>query len=245
MLQFPADATFSTLAFTAFVAGAVGSPHCAAMCGPLVVACSRSSAEDGRVPSFTLQQSGRFLGYVLLGALAATFGNAIDGIAARDGARLVPLVIGALLAAFGVLDLLTTLRRAPGAFAAGRPGVLQRIRSSLSQLAARASRMGARAPRAVRPFLLGAVSAILPCGMLHAVALGAAGARSPIEGAVLLAAFYCGTLPALALVAFGVKRGVGQRFAGWIEPARGLALIAAGVVLVVLARSGGSCCHGS
>ena len=49
------------------------------------------------------------------------------------------------------------------------------------------------------PFLLGATSGLLPCGLLHGWVVAAAGTASAGRGALLLGALWLGSLPALEL----------------------------------------------
>jgi sulfite exporter TauE/SafE len=65
-----------------------------------------------------------------------------------------------------------------------------------------------------RAALMGLVTSLLPCGFLWAFVAVAAGAGSPLAGAVVLAAFWAGTVPVLVgvgLVARGPLAVLGRR----------------------------------
>jgi len=54
-----------------------------------------------------------------------------------------------------------------------------------------------RLPSAWRGLVLGLATTLLPCGWLYAFAVTAAGTASPLQGALLMTAFWSGNLPVL------------------------------------------------
>jgi sulfite exporter TauE/SafE len=56
-----------------------------------------------------------------------------------------------------------------------------------------------------RAGLLGALTALLPCGWLYAFVLTAAGTGSAGSGSLIMLAFWAGTVPALLAVGLGVR----------------------------------------
>ena len=163
------------------IASLLGSLHCAAMCGPLI-----ALAGGDRSLRFALVHAlGRLTTYVTLGVLAGLVGRAVD-LAGRVGELQhgATLVAGIVIVGWGSHAI---------AVAAGwvvppeaRAGVFQR---GLLRIR--------RAPRGMRAWLTGALTGLLPCGWLWAFVVAAAGTGSPWLGAVVMAAFWLGTVPAM------------------------------------------------
>lgn len=162
----------------ALVAGAVGLPHCAGMCGPFATA---SSAEPGGLAAWHL---GRGTTYIGLGAVAGA-------TAAR--LPLPPLVITGVAAALVLLMV------------ANIGGWLPPLHWG-SNLAARlaAPVAGLRGP--VGRYLFGMATGLLPCGLVWA-ALGLAVARQDaVGGALVMCAFALGTVPGPTAAAWLARR---------------------------------------
>lgn len=164
------------------VASLLGSLHCVAMCGPLV-------GLHGGANTFRLalvHSLGRLLTYVALGLAAGVVGHAVD--VAGDLAvvqRAATIVAGTVIVVWGGLALATALgwrvakaRTNSTAFASG----LVQIRSR---------------PPAMRAWLTGVLTGLLPCGWLWAFVVAAAGTGSPLAGAATMAVFWLGTVPAM------------------------------------------------
>ncbi|MEL6715398.1 MAG: sulfite exporter TauE/SafE family protein, partial [Planctomycetota bacterium] len=93
----------------------------------------------------------------------------------------------------------------------------------LRRVQARALRM----PRASRALTIGATTALLPCGWLYAFFVLAAGTGSAAGGALVMLAFWLGTVPILTALGLGTA-GLKQRFGPTLQVATSLALIAFG-----------------
>lgn len=202
------------------VAGAVGSLHCAAMCGPLqALYLDPDDGAAARMRGALAHAGGRVAAYATLGALAGGVGAAID-LAGRAAAvqRVAMIVAGVAVVVWGALALAAAL-------GVGVPRLRPRVWSrGLVQL--RRRRPGARA------VLLGLLSAALPCGWLWAFVMLAAGTGSPVGGAAVMIAFWLGTVPMMvgvgAATAALVKR-IGPR----LPLVTALTLIAVGVLSLV------------
>jgi sulfite exporter TauE/SafE len=221
-------------AAAALATGLFGSGHCALMCGPLACAgLDRAGAPDRRARrrSAWAWQLGRLGAYAVAGAALGGFGRAVMGTLVGPGARAVPWIMaaGLVLSALGVG---AKVRRAP----------------VLAQIPRRLARAGARISPPRRAALRGLATPFLPCGLLYGAFLMAAGAASVAGGALVMAAFGLGSVPALALVQALVPGG-GARLAAHPRAAafarRAIPLVAA-VVLVwraVAAQSGAAAPH--
>jgi uncharacterized protein len=221
------------LAAAAGTFGATSSVHCAAMCGPLV-----SAVVPPRAPSLARYLGARLVAYTTLSSAAGLLGQSFEHSVPT---LLVPglgLVAALFLALHGFGVSFDLGRLSIGRFL----GRLLRTRAdSRSPLAC-----FVRSPNG-RSVLLGAATALLPCGLLASVYALAAATGRPLAGAVVGASFAVGSglgllaLPALlrALRAAPSRRGADA--AHLVE--RGLALVAAvalGFRAIVEAR-GGSC----
>jgi sulfite exporter TauE/SafE len=188
-----------------FVASLVGSLHCAGMCGPLVAFCS--AGRGSGVVSQGAYHGARLVGYLVLGLLAGAVGAAVDlGGEAAGFARTAAVLAGLVMIASGLMTFLgprlavwRARRGGPAASTARRPGPLTRVVTSLTGRAKSLDSFG-------RSLAIGGLSAFLPCGWLYAFAAAAAGTGSPLGGALVMAAFWAGTVPIL----FGLGLGVGS-----------------------------------
>ena len=153
--------------------GLLNMVHCAAMCGPLSSAASLPSSAQ-RAARYQL---GRLASYVFLGALSGHLGSALRLIA--PGTASV-WVVATLTAA---ACLLTARSLFSGA--AATSGLVQlktgRKRRSLFGLFLEL------VPR--EPFVLGMLSALLPCGVLAAAVLAAVATGDALLGSSLMFAF--------------------------------------------------------
>lgn len=184
------------------VAGVSSVPHCMGMCGPLVAGVC-SGPRDGAA-----YQVGRTVSYSVLGAVAGgvlQLGTLPLSRTMASTLTSVVLAAGLLWAAFSLVRsgarARTTSKTHEGA---QRPGDVELVplRASRSAPARTASATG-RWAKAVRPWLgspllVGALSALLPCGALLTLALLAAGAGSAWGGALTGAAFATATGAGLA-----------------------------------------------
>ncbi|MEY4546860.1 MAG: hypothetical protein RL685_3055 [Pseudomonadota bacterium] len=190
-------------------ASLLGSLHCVGMCGGLVSFYASDPTGQRRRPwlAHGAYHLTRLMAYVTLGALAGQLGAALDlaghglglGHVGAILAGTVMLAWGALLwpRAPGRVQLLS-LRRS----AAASPRLWRRVEARFVAVARRAREQ----PPLARAALLGLSSALLPCGWLYAFAVLAAGTGSASRGALLLAAFWAGTVPALLGLGLGVQR---------------------------------------
>jgi sulfite exporter TauE/SafE len=177
--------------------GAAGSGHCGAMCGPLVL-LANPRAGDGaplrasaRLRHTALYHGGRWITYVALGALAGATGGAIGTLGVGRG-----LAIAASAA---------LLVQAAAAWHAFRGG-------AHSPLAARVTRAIGHAGAFMRrhviagPAVFGALTGLLPCGLVYAALTAALGLSHPAESAVFMLAFGLGTTPVLAAIGLSADR---------------------------------------
>ena len=174
----------------AFLAGMAGSFHCIGMCGGIVAALSMTGAGALRLrlQSQLCYNLGRVMTYTLLGALAGLIGSSLDLLALGSltswfliGANLCVVAVG-LGSALGLNALsLSSLDGRGARFLAAPLGRVARSRSPIAALP------------------LGVILGLLPCGLVYAPLIAAAGSGSMLLGAATMAALGLGTVPVLLL----------------------------------------------
>jgi len=170
------------------LAGFAGSfLHCAAMCGPFVMAQSLARLEAA--PLQRLQGGlllpyhlGRATSYVGLGAALGAVGGTVADL---PGAQ---FLLAALLGLAGTLFALQAFGRSlPVATGFGLAQVVRRLLQT---------------PTGARGYALGVALGFLPCGFLYGALAAAAGTGSAVGGALAMAGFVAGTAPALLGIGF-------------------------------------------
>lgn len=216
----------------AFLTGLFMGAHCVGMCGGFVLAYVTRAARDGR-PAWSAHAwygAGKLASYTLIGAAFGLAGAAVSFTS--DVRAAVSIAAGLALVVYG-LNTLGVLPL-PRAMAVRVPPFLSRIAS---------------APRSRHPHAIGLLGGLMvACGPLGAMYVLAAGTGSPSEGALLLAAFGAGTLP--ALVGFGVATTfASRRLAHRVLRYSGLVVIVMGMLMVnrgiALAGGKAKCCGGA
>lgn len=191
------------LAGSVFVAGLLGSAHCAGMCGSFACLASGGDGSSGprAMRSSAGYNLGRLFSYAMLGAIAGAAGAGLDRAGSVAGlARPATIVAGILLILWGLASLLNALGvRVP----------MLDIPPALATRIARGVRAVQDRPPLVRALAVGALSAALPCGWLYAFVATSATAGSAAAGAMVMAAFWAGTVPMMVAVGLGAQRLLG------------------------------------
>ena len=209
-----------------FLAGLAGSlVHCVGMCGPFVLGQVMASAEQPgdrpygewhRLTGALLApyHLGRFTTYTGLGAVAG-------GVTA----------VFASLEMFGWLSAILLIAAA-GLLAAQALGMAINAASPATNLVARLAGPLSASHTPVARYGLGVILGFLPCGLLYGALAAAAGTGSVVSGAIAMACFALGTVPALVAVGWGglIMRRQLKTVARWISPP-----LLAGNALVMLA----------
>jgi sulfite exporter TauE/SafE len=213
-----------------FFAGVAGSlVHCAGMCGPFVLSQVMSDAERRPAASYgewrrlagaalAPYHLGRLTTYTALGAVAGT------ATALFTSTATFAWLSSALLVAAAVLMALQAFGLAAAARSPLAP-LLTRLAGPLSSSHSPAAR-----------YALGVVLGFLPCGLLYGALAAAAGTASVGQGALAMAAFTLGTVPALIAVGWGgliIRRRL-HDVARWIAPPL---LLANAVLMLALANA--------
>jgi len=210
------------LAGSVFVAGVLGSAHCAGMCGSFAcLAADAGGPQSNRTSGWrgtSAYSIGRLTAYATLGAIAGAAGAGLNRLGDIAGiARPATIVAGVLLVLWGVATLLSLLGLRVPALS---------VPPALATQVARAVRAVRAMPDIARGFALGLFSAALPCGWLYAFVATSAAAGSAAGGALVMTAFWAGTVPAMVAVGLGVQRLLG--------PVRRRLPMVTAVVMIVL-----------
>ena len=167
------------------VTSLLGSGHCAAMCGGLVL----NFAKSGR--AMAVYHLGRLFSYSLLGALAGALGGLALSISNTASVQWTSSLV------FAGLLILVGVRRIQGKpLHINMPKFVgPRFQHVFGRALQRSDSMGS-------VFAVGFLSALLPCGWLYTFVLAATTTKSAWLGAASLALFWLGTVPALSVTHF-------------------------------------------
>ncbi|HRQ66336.1 MAG TPA: sulfite exporter TauE/SafE family protein [Xanthomonadaceae bacterium] len=208
----------------AFLAGLLGSVHCAVMCGGLA---SGFAASTGAGPGHaTLTAAihlnlGRVLGYTLAGLLVAGIGAGILRTVDIDTlAFALRLAVGAVLILVG-LRLLD--RKGRLAFLSTPGGWLWKRIHPMSKALLPAD-------RAYKQVALGALWGWIPCGLSWTMLFAAWFTADALHGALTMAAFGLGTLPAMLPLTWGSGRLARRLSTGSSRTLLAAFVIVAGVI---------------
>lgn len=168
-----------------FVIGLLTSIHCIAMCGGInlsqcTIQKSANKIPDTKYsairPSF-LYNLGRLISYTLIGALVGALGSVISFSGFAKG--IVQLTAGIFMIIMGLnmLNLFPWLRK----FNLRMPKIFSGKINKLN--------------KNNRPFYVGLLNGLMPCGPLQAMQLYALSTGDPIKGALSMFFFSLGTIP--------------------------------------------------
>jgi len=177
------------------IAGLSASVHCLAMCGGIAAAIAirsgpQSSGAMRRVNVLIQAQGARITVYILLGAAAGFAGWGFHEAGPPETARSIARWLSALVlaaAAFSVLEI--PVFGGAGARIAGR------LTSPMTRRLHHLHRFG--------PAGLGLAWGLIPCAMVYLATFYAGLTGSPVQGALVMAGFGLGTVPALTALAAG------------------------------------------
>jgi len=182
----------------ALLAGFFGGTHCVGMCGAIVVLFEQKHTSSGNLwVRRGLYNVGRLGFYALLGMVAGAGGAIITRIAGLNaGLMILRLLAGLLVIAIG-LNLIFNWSAIRFLEQAGA-GIWRR----LSPVA----RHFLPITTPLRSLAAGFIWGALPCGLVYSAVAMAATSGSAANGALVMLAFWAGTLPALILAGASAER---------------------------------------
>ncbi|MFO0569855.1 MAG: sulfite exporter TauE/SafE family protein [Polyangiaceae bacterium] len=206
-------------------ASLVGSLHCAGMCGPFAAFYSGNDPTRGvrRGLSHLAYHLGRLVTYSVLGALAGALGGVADLAGRAAGLGRVAAAAAGLLMIFWAVTLLLE-----------HAGVGRRWEgpAGIKKLAVKVMAQVKQRPPVARALIVGLASTLLPCGWLYAFAVAAAGTGSAVNGAVVMLAFWAGTVPLLLGLGVGMQ-SLAARLRVHVPVLSAIALLAIGIAGVL------------
>ena len=184
---------------TAVALGFLGSFHCVAMCGPIALAIPLDRKNlRSEVTGILSYNGGRILTYSLLGSL---FGLVGHSFVLAGYQRSLSIVLGLSLLASVIIPK-TAFSRLQ--FKGGLFLMIARRKADVGKLFRRTGFSSL--------FLIGTLNGLLPCGFVYAGLAGSLLSGGILKGALFMALFGLGTLPAMAALSFaGNKLSAGFR----------------------------------
>jgi sulfite exporter TauE/SafE len=163
-------------------AGFLGSLHCIGMCGAFA---ANSSSQWSQLFSYHF---GKLISYSILGLFAGLMGSSLTALFKDPYLKAIPAIFLGLL--FIWLGIKSSLNKKP----------TLRFPTVFNQwISKKLTKTYHLRPGAFRSFSIGFLSALLPCGLLYGVIVSFSALQSPLHGAIGMASFSLGTLPALTL----------------------------------------------
>lgn len=205
--------------WTAFILGLAGSGHCIGMCGPIAAlvpgqAGTTSSQKLWKAVSYN---AGRISVYTLIGLVFGFFGK---GLFIAGFQQFISVFFGVLLIV-GVVFPLVLKRFKPNSFLFTKVNQLkQLILPLLNKKSAGAS------------YLIGALNALLPCGLVYVALAGAILLGAPLLAAQYMAVFGLGTAGVMLLVALGAGF-LKTNFRAWLLKLAPIAMVLVGMLFVL------------
>lgn len=169
--------------------GLLGSLHCVGMCGPISLSLPvHGRSQASRFVAILVYNFGRILTYSVLGALFGSLGQgfAIFGLQQAISIALGVIILLAVLLPQGMLSQFS--------FTSKLNGLFNKVKNSLSDL------FKNRSTKAL--FFIGLLNGLLPCGLIYMAITGALASGSILNGALFMALFGAGTIPAMFSVAW-------------------------------------------
>lgn len=168
-----------------FMLGFVGSFHCIGMCGPIALTLPVQHLSGWKkLAGMLLYNAGRITAYALLGIIFGWLGKQLylGGLQ-----QWLSVITGVVLLLAVLVKYTGTWWRRGGALPSVFTG---KIKSALGTLL--------RQQRFRTLFAIGFLNGLLPCGLVYLAIAGAIATGGVLQGALFMAAFGAGTLPAMA-----------------------------------------------
>lgn len=210
----------------AFLAGLLGGAHCLGMCAGisgLFAVNSRVATIRRQVPFALTYNFGRVISYMVLGVIVAAFGSVV--------VKASPGLAGGLRVVSGIVILLVGLKVA---FDLRALNAIEKMGAILWSRIAPVAKGLVPVTNLPRALGLGLVWGWLPCGLVYSVLLIAATAARPSYGALIMASFGVGTMPAMLLTGLGAARLSSLMRRRGTRVGMGLLIVALGLLTIAM-----------
>jgi len=190
--------------YLAFFMGLLGSLHCVAMCGPLLLALPSSGKDHYRIViNRIIYQIGRVLTYAALGLLIGFISIGAEYKGWQQG---LSILTGILLVGMGLFTFF-------GNHSSGLIKAQQKLFAPLFK------RMGYWLYKPGGNFIAGVLNGFLPCGMVYMALATALNTGNTLAGGRFMLLFGLGTLPLMLLTGIAgnyVKRIIPFKLSTWL-----------------------------
>ncbi|MBP5596802.1 MAG: sulfite exporter TauE/SafE family protein [Pseudobutyrivibrio sp.] len=204
-----------------FVVGLLTSVHCVSMCGGINLSQSITAETGSKAiwPSL-MYNAGRVVSYTVIGFILGGIGMLItgqDGVGLSTGFQgVLKIIAGVLMVIMGInmLNIFPWMR------------YLQiRLPKKLVVFITK-KRLTAR-----RPFIIGLLNGLMPCGPMQSMQIIALGSGNPIVGAVSMFVFSIGTVP-LMLGLGTIVSALGKKYTKAVMYAGSVLVAVLGLVMI-------------
>lgn len=211
-----------------FVIGLITSVHCIAMCGGInlsqcIPQSGKPAANEGKLahlrPSF-LYNLGRVISYTVIGFILGTVGFLIGGGSQVGIGVLVQGILKIIAGLFMIIMGINML----GIFPALRKFTIRMPKAI-------ARKVGKEKVRSNRPFYVGILNGIMPCGPLQSMWIVALASGNPVAGAISMFLFSMGTVP-LMLGLGTVVAVLGKKFTDKVMTIGSILVVVLGLAML-------------
>ncbi len=208
-----------TFIWAAITLGFLGSFHCVGMCGPIALALPLNhNSLSSKITGALLYNVGRMFTYALLGSLFGLLGQSVV-IAGYQQALSITL---------GVIILIMVLLPSS---AYGRFKITALIYSYIGKLKQKLGSLFKKRSYSSL-FFIGTLNGLLPCGLVYLGITGAIATGGSLEGALFMAMFGLGTLPAMFVLGM-LGNSISINFRNKINKAIPIFVVAMALLLIL------------
>ncbi len=172
----------------ALVLGAVSSLHCIGMCGPLAMALPLKEKNTPRFTGALLYNLGRMTTYATFGLIFGLIGRSFAWFGWQQK---ISITLGVIILVSLVLPRILDNQNM---ITKWNTRIMTTLRGKLGQLLFNGN------PASL--YAIGLLNGLLPCSMVYLALAGSVATGSAVSGAIFMALFGAGTLPAMWAVSF-------------------------------------------
>ena len=211
-----------------FIVGLLTSVHCIAMCGGINLSqcIPVADVDNGKTPEnkiiipALLYNMGRVISYSVIGFLLGGIGMLLTG-GGRTG---IPLLLQGILKIIAGLCMVIM-----GINMLGLIPVLRRLQIRLPQRLA--DKINKKRRRENRPFFVGLLNGLMPCGPMQSMQIIALGSGNPVSGVAAMLMFSLGTVP--LMLGFGSMVSVlGKKYTKFVMRVGSILIVVLGLAML-------------
>jgi len=198
--------------------GFLGSFHCIGMCGPIALTIPvKRSSFSSIISGSIIYNSGRIITYAFMGLLFGLLGK---GFAMAGWQNILSVSLGIIILILLFFPKLSWISKKTGLIF----HLLEKLKLQLRKL------FGIHTLRSL--FLIGLLNGLLPCGLVYLGIAGSVATGDALKGALFMAAFGLGTLPAMMAITI-VRDSISIRFREKIRRAIPVFIVVMAVLLIL------------